>query len=67
MPDRKYRSSEGKILGEIADLLIEIRDRLPVTVEEPAQDTPETGPVLVQEVPAEPVKRKPGRSRKVAS
>lgn len=73
MPDRRYRSSGDKILGEIADLLIEIRDRLPA----PAQDTPETGPVLVQEpetgqetlqeVPPQPLpaRRKPGRPRKV--
>lgn len=64
---RRVLTHSDAILSEIADLLIEIRDRLPVAVEEPAQDIPETGPVLVQEVPAQalPVKRKPGRPRKV--
>lgn len=66
---RQATSREGKLLSEIADLLIEIRDRLSA----PAQDTPETGPVLVQEpetlqeVPPQPLpaRRKPGRPRKV--
>lgn len=70
MPGRRAVTASDKILAEIADLLIEIRDRLPVVVEEPAQDTPVAGPVLVQEpaVAAQPMpeRRKPGRPRKAS-
>jgi hypothetical protein len=67
---RRVLTHSDAILSEIADLLIEIRDRLPVAVEEPAQDIPEKGPVLVQEpaVAAQPMpeRRKPGRPRKAS-
>lgn len=63
---RRMVTHTDVILGEIADLLTEIRDRLP---EKPAQDPP-AGPVQLQEVPRgddqpKPVKRGPGRPRKV--
>jgi hypothetical protein len=62
MTDRRRPTSpEGKILAEIADLLIEIRDRLPAPTQEPSAP----GPVLLQEPEAPPVKRKPGRPRKI--
>lgn len=59
---RRVVTSADVILGEIADLLIEIRDRLP---EKPPPAA--NGTVLLQEpatTPEAPPKRRPGRPRK---